>query len=142
MDEYMPGHKACARAALVICNGGSATVYQALAAGVPVLGLPGNLDQFLMMHFVRSFGAGEFVRAGEASVDAVAAVAGRLLCQERYRVRARALKGAIARAHGVTAFPAVVEGLFSAAAGLRHPDTTYAGWDSVYSEAAGGGAAR
>lgn len=47
--DFIPGSEAAARAALVICNGGSPTSQQALAAGVPVLGIASNMDQFMNM---------------------------------------------------------------------------------------------
>ena len=56
---YLPGGQRGERADIVICNGGSATVYQAFAAGVPVLGIPNNLDQYLMMDHVQRCGGGE-----------------------------------------------------------------------------------
>lgn len=61
--EYLPGDQAAARSSLVICNGGSPTSQQALVAGVPVLGIAGNLDQFLNMRAVMATGAGELLRA-------------------------------------------------------------------------------
>jgi len=47
----------------VICNGGSPTSQQALAAGVPVLGIAGNLDQYLNMDGVVRAGAGALLRS-------------------------------------------------------------------------------
>jgi len=55
---YLPGARACRSAKLVVCNGGSATVYQAMTQGRPVLGLPVNLDQALTMDGVARVGAG------------------------------------------------------------------------------------
>ena len=40
--EYLPGDVVAGRSRLVICNGGSPTTHQALATGVPVLGLAGE----------------------------------------------------------------------------------------------------
>jgi UDP:flavonoid glycosyltransferase YjiC (YdhE family) len=60
---YLPGEAAARRASLVICNGGSPTSQQALAAGVPLIGIAGNLDQFLNMHGVAAKGAGVLLRA-------------------------------------------------------------------------------
>lgn len=60
---FLPGEAAARRAALVICNGGSPTSQQALAAGVPVLGIAGNLDQFLNMQAIVAAGAGALLRA-------------------------------------------------------------------------------
>lgn len=55
---FLPGEAAVARADLVLCNGGSPTSYQALAAGKPVIGLAGNLDQQLNMSRIEAAGAG------------------------------------------------------------------------------------
>lgn len=60
---FLPGEAAARRASLVICNGGSPTSQQALAAGVPVLGIAANLDQYLNMHGVVAAGAGALLRA-------------------------------------------------------------------------------
>ncbi|MEO5733126.1 MAG: glycosyltransferase [Rubrivivax sp.] len=47
--DYLPGDLAAAKAAVVICNGGSPTSQQALAAGKPVIGICRNMDQMLNM---------------------------------------------------------------------------------------------
>jgi UDP:flavonoid glycosyltransferase YjiC (YdhE family) len=60
---YLPGHEAAKRAQLVICNGGSPTSQQALAAGVPVIGIASNLDQFLNMQAIEEAGAGVLMRS-------------------------------------------------------------------------------
>jgi UDP:flavonoid glycosyltransferase YjiC (YdhE family) len=50
------------RATLTICHGGSGTVYQSLAHGVPVVSLPDNPDQGLIARQVTTAGAGVWVR--------------------------------------------------------------------------------
>jgi UDP:flavonoid glycosyltransferase YjiC (YdhE family) len=69
--HYLPGRAAAERADLVICNGGSGTVYQALSQGTPVLGIPTNLDQHLTMHFVAATGAGCILRSDAVTRDAL-----------------------------------------------------------------------
>jgi UDP:flavonoid glycosyltransferase YjiC (YdhE family) len=64
LAEYLPGELAAARSDLVIYNGGSPTCYQALAAGVPVIGVFTNLDQYLNMHYLQSDGVGLLLLAG------------------------------------------------------------------------------
>jgi UDP:flavonoid glycosyltransferase YjiC (YdhE family) len=61
--DYLPGEEAARRSRLVICNGGSPTSQQALAAGVPVVGIASNLDQFLNMQGLAKAGAGVLLRA-------------------------------------------------------------------------------
>ena len=63
--DYLPGSEAARRADLVISNGGSATTYQALAEGVPVLGIPFNMDQFYTQNAVVEAGAGVLLRSGQ-----------------------------------------------------------------------------
>ncbi len=69
---YLPGADAVARADVVLCNGGSPTSQQALLHGVPVLGLPGNLDQYLNMSAVVRAGAGRMLRSGRLRADELA----------------------------------------------------------------------
>ena len=77
--DFLPGSAAARRSDLVVCNGGSATVYQALAESRPVLGLPSNLDQHLTMASVCEAGAGLSIRAEEARSANVARAVVRLL---------------------------------------------------------------
>lgn len=62
--DYLPMQAAASRASLVISNGGSLTAYQALACGVPVIGLCANMDQLLNMGALERLGAGILMRAG------------------------------------------------------------------------------
>ena len=94
--DYLPGIEAAARSALVICNGGSPTTYQALAAGVPVLGIAGNnMDQHLNMTMVQAAGAGTTLGAMRLTGNAVRKAADRLLGESAARERARHLQGAV-----------------------------------------------
>ena len=93
---YLPGLDAARRADLVICNGGSATVYQAFAAGVPVVGIPTNLDQYLMMDYVQQYGAGESLRAGEASLSTLTRIMKQMVDKPTYRLQAGRLGALIA----------------------------------------------
>lgn len=61
--DYVPLADAVRGASLVICNGGSLTTYQALDAGVPVLGVCSNMDQLLNMSAIERLGAGLLRRA-------------------------------------------------------------------------------
>ena len=63
MAAYLPGDLTVSRSSLVICNGGSLSTQQALAAGVPVLAIPSNMDQFFNMRPIQERGAGRVIRA-------------------------------------------------------------------------------
>lgn len=89
--EYLPGSEAARRARLVICNGGSATVYQALAEGTPVLGIASNMDQHLTMTAVERAGVGRLLRAGQVTPARVVQTVRALLEQTSYQEQAQRL---------------------------------------------------
>lgn len=90
---YLPGEAAARRASLVVCNGGSPTSQQALAAGVPVLGIAGNLDQFLNMHGIVAAGAGTLLRADRLQAPQLRRAAAALLGDEHAARAARRIAG-------------------------------------------------
>lgn len=77
--DFMPGALLAQQARFVVTNGGSASGYQALAHGVPLLGIPSNLDQYLTMACVTRRGAGITLRSGGITRDEVKRAAVRLL---------------------------------------------------------------
>jgi UDP:flavonoid glycosyltransferase YjiC (YdhE family) len=87
--DYLSGEEAARRASLVICNGGSPTTQQALAAGVPVLGLPSNLDQYLNMEAIKRTTAGDYLRAGQCESRGIRDAARRLLYEAKYVAKAK-----------------------------------------------------
>jgi UDP:flavonoid glycosyltransferase YjiC (YdhE family) len=88
---FVDGQAACARARLVIHNGGSSTGYQALCAGTPVLGIPSNLDQYLASERIDAQGAGLSLRSGGLTADAVTQAVRRLLDDGSFAEGARRL---------------------------------------------------
>ena len=90
--DYLPGDQAAARAALVVCNGGSLAVQQALRAGVPVLGLASNMDQFFNMAPVVAAQAGQCLRADRLGVDPIRQACQALLASPQALAAARALQ--------------------------------------------------
>lgn len=95
--DYLPGDVVAQRSALVVCNGGSPTSHQALAQGVPVLGLPGNLDQFLNMGYLEAAGVGAWLRPGAATPHAIARLAANMLGDGQMRRKAAAMAHAFTR---------------------------------------------
>lgn len=94
--DYLPGMKAAARSTVVVCNGGSPTSQQALAAGVPVLGIASNMDQFLNMGAVVEAGAGMVLRADRVSRAAIRAAASEMFAESRFGVAAEKLASVFA----------------------------------------------
>lgn len=97
LADVLPGRDAAARSDLVVCNGGSPATHQALAEGVPVLGLAGNMDQHLNIEGVERLGAGLLLRAGRARTDEIRSAVARLLDEPSFRESARALRSLFAR---------------------------------------------
>jgi UDP:flavonoid glycosyltransferase YjiC (YdhE family) len=93
--DFLPGEQAAARSSIVICNGGSPTCYQALAAGVPVVGIPSNLDQYLNMSLLARDGVGILVRAGKATAPVVTRAIAAVLETAQFAHRARSIQLAI-----------------------------------------------
>lgn len=89
VTDYLPGTEAAALARVVVCNGGSPTTQQALAAGVPVLGIPSNLDQHLNMEILEAFGAALTLRAEHASVMRLRTALARLLDEPAFAAAAQ-----------------------------------------------------
>lgn len=94
---YLPGDEAAALSSLVICNGGSPTTHQALAKGVPVIGLAGNLDQYLNMQAIEKAGAGRLLRAGEIHPGRLRDLVLHMLGTTAYSESARSLSERFAR---------------------------------------------
>ncbi|WP_370583979.1 glycosyltransferase [Motiliproteus sp. SC1-56] len=96
LTDYLPGETAAARSQLVICNGGSPTTYQALAQGVPVIGIAGNLDQYLNMGYLEQTGVGRLLRAGQLTATSLTACARAVLDDATMRERALSTQASIA----------------------------------------------
>jgi UDP:flavonoid glycosyltransferase YjiC (YdhE family) len=108
--DYLPGMQAAARASLVICNGGSPTSQQALAAGVPVLGIASNMDQFLNMSAVVAAGAGTVLRADRVKHADVRAAVSHMLADSRFAAEAGKLANTFATLDAPARFVAFVAG--------------------------------
>ena len=87
--EYLPGSTVAKKCAFVVSNGGSSTGYQALAEGIPVLGVPFNLDQYLAMTAIETSEAGILLRCGRLTEGGVAQAANKLSTDLRYRFAAQ-----------------------------------------------------
>jgi UDP:flavonoid glycosyltransferase YjiC (YdhE family) len=107
---FVDGAAACARARVVIHNGGSSTGYQALAAGTPVLGLPGNLDQYLASERIDQRGAGLSLRSGTLTARQVTANVQRLLDEPAFTKAAASLADVFKKHDAAANFRAFVDG--------------------------------
>ncbi len=106
--DYLPGHLAARRAALVVSNGGSTTGYQALAEGRPVLGIAANLDQHLAMTAIQEAGAGLLLRSGTLARKSLGAALERLVSEPSFTRAAGQLSEEFGRWNAPAAFAAFV----------------------------------
>ena len=95
VTDYLPGDRAAEFADVVVCNGGSPSSYQALAAGKPVVGMAANTDQFLNMAAVEEAAAGVLVRARHGSATDVRDAVLEAMRGSRLRDGARRIKAAL-----------------------------------------------
>jgi UDP:flavonoid glycosyltransferase YjiC (YdhE family) len=91
--DFLPGDQLCRHAQMVVCNGGSPSTNQALAYGVPVLGVARNMDQFLNMKAIEHYGAGLVVRSDRLDRNRLPAIIDQLLGETRFSERAAVLAG-------------------------------------------------
>jgi UDP:flavonoid glycosyltransferase YjiC (YdhE family) len=101
LADYLPGDIVARQSRLVVCNGGSPTSHQALLAGVPVLGIPDNLDQVLNMSYLQQAGVGDWLRPRDISADGIEGLARRLLADPQLAARAASL-GAAEKSRDIT----------------------------------------
>lgn len=83
VQDYISGHQACAIADLMIGNGGSASLAQCLVQGIPMLGLPANMDQHLTMYYAQRGQVGDFLRTENLSAKKLLQSLEQLLSQTR-----------------------------------------------------------
>jgi UDP:flavonoid glycosyltransferase YjiC (YdhE family) len=111
LANYLPGTEAALRSQIVICNGGSPTSSQALAAGVPVLGIASNADQFLNMEALVRAGAGVVLRADRLNSLAIEEAVKRLLFSPEFSFNARAVAAKIKKHNTFNRLDTVLDGL-------------------------------
>jgi UDP:flavonoid glycosyltransferase YjiC (YdhE family) len=117
--DYLPGEKVSKRARLVICNGGSATAYQALKSGVPVLGIPSNLDQFLTMTAIMKKNAGILLRPEGLSSELVRCSVIKMLDSEDYQTCAHEIATDISNYDAQANFRSFIEQLLDRSHGAE-----------------------
>ncbi len=111
LADYLPGEAAASISRLVICNGGSPTTQQALMHGVPVLGIPSNLDQHLNMNGLTRYRAGLSIRAEQADAGVIRNTVAHMLKTEQFHQRAGELAEIFADYRSQARFTSLVDKL-------------------------------
>jgi UDP:flavonoid glycosyltransferase YjiC (YdhE family) len=82
---------------------------QSLAEGTPFLGLVSNTDQFLFSKAVARTGAGEMLKASEATAEAIREIAMKMLAQPSYRKAAQRIAGVYRQMNAGERFRSLVD---------------------------------
>jgi UDP:flavonoid glycosyltransferase YjiC (YdhE family) len=107
--DFLPGDQAAKISNIVVCNGGSPTSYQGLAAGKPIVGIANNLDQYLNMSLIEAAGAGRLLRSGRISVPLIRETVRQILDNPDMMNRAQELKSVIASYSAPTRFANILD---------------------------------
>lgn len=82
MTDFLSAQSAVKKADIVICNGGSPMVYQSLVENKAIIGIPSNLDQYLMMAVLKNANKGQLIRADQANPTLIAEAVSKALVQK------------------------------------------------------------
>jgi UDP:flavonoid glycosyltransferase YjiC (YdhE family) len=107
--DMIPGDLAARKAAVVVCNGGAGTGYQALAEGTPIVGIPEGPDQILAATAMRDAGAGVLLHASTITPAKVRDAVERVLRDESITQAAQCLAESFARFDPHARFCAVID---------------------------------
>lgn len=83
--EYLPGIEACKKSELIICNGGTGSIYQAILSGTIILGIPTNGDQYWAMGAVEQLGAGLLLRSSHVNRQRIRLAVTKLINNPSFR---------------------------------------------------------
>ncbi len=106
--DYLPVDIATQRSQLLISNGGSLTIYQALTSGVPVIGICSNMDQLLNMNALERLGAGITLRAAGLTSAGLSEAASAILDNLSYKQVASRFGQALAQVDAGQRFREIV----------------------------------
>ena len=100
LTKYVPGLAVMRRSAVSINHGGNGTVYQALACGVPIAGLPSHVDQQLQLQLCERAGVGRRLAVKQTTPAQLREAVEALVSSPSVRRRARELAADIATHDG------------------------------------------
>lgn len=104
LADFLPRQRVLRGARILICSGSTSSTHQALAEGVPVVGIVSNMNQHLNMQAVKQAGAGLFVRAGEVEPGLMGDLVLNILARPSYTEAARGLARTLAKYDASTRF--------------------------------------
>lgn len=107
--KFAPQLELLDRASLCITHGGLNSTLESLAAGVPLIAIPINFDQFGVAARIRWTGTGEFIKQNELTASRLRSAIQTVLSQPRYAAAARRMRDSIASTNGAERAADIIE---------------------------------
>lgn len=98
--EYAPGSKLLEKSDVVVCHGGNGTIYQAMAMGVPIIGIPTMHDQEYNLDRVEALGLGIHLSELKFEPIHLRQAVNRIFNEKKYHKNALAMKEVMASYNG------------------------------------------
>lgn len=102
VEEFAPGRAIMEKSDAVVNHGGNGTVYQAISAGVPIVGIPYHVDQEINLQRVQDLGIGLMISERKCSSATLLNALQTLLRDRSYRTNARRLRDSLKKYTGPT----------------------------------------
>jgi zeaxanthin glucosyltransferase len=107
--DFAPQLQLLERTTLTITHGGLNTTLESLAAGVPLVSVPINFDQFGVAARIRWTGTGEFLKLRKLTPESLRATVMKVLSNPSYRQAATRMREAIAATNGAQRAADIIE---------------------------------
>ena len=100
IEEFAPGRPIMEKSSAVVNHGGNGTVYQAITAGTPLVGIPYHLDQEINLQRVEDLGFGFMISEKQCNSATLLNALQKLVRDPSYRENARKLKASVEQYNG------------------------------------------
>jgi MGT family glycosyltransferase len=107
--DFAPGLEIMKRSDVVLNHGGNGTIYQAIAAGIPIIGIPAHVDQERNLQRVEDLGFGLKLREKTCTGEKILEAVGEVVRNPRYRQAARELQRAALKYDGPVAAAELID---------------------------------
>jgi MGT family glycosyltransferase len=107
--DFAPGLEIMKRSDVVLNHGGNGTIYQAIAAGIPIIGIPAHVDQERNLQRVEDLGFGLKLRERTCNGQKILDAVNEVVRNPTYRRAARELQGAVQKYDGPVAAADLIE---------------------------------
>jgi len=100
IEEFAPGRSIMEKSSAVVNHGGNGTVYQAITAGTPLVGIPYHIDQEINLQRVEDLGFGFMISERNCNSATLFSALQKLVSDPSYRQNARRLQSVLTKYRG------------------------------------------